>query len=91
MLNADFVNSGYEAARQLASRANASHANEFVVTTIGNDVPNTINPLGKINPARTIRRQERCRRALHCGLPRHLQDFHGEGAVGATGCATCDP
>jgi hypothetical protein len=56
----EFVELGYEAARKIASRVNAGNANEFAATSIGNDVRNAVNPLGKINPARVIRLQERC-------------------------------
>jgi len=60
MSDVDFVKLGYEAARQIASRINAGNANEFAATSIGNDVHNAVNPLGKINLARIIRLQERC-------------------------------
>ena len=68
MTNDDFVALGYEAARQVASRLNASNANEFAATTIANDVRNLVEPGEKINVTRLIRLQERCHLDLSCIL-----------------------
>jgi len=60
MSNDDFVKLGYEAARQIGSRVNAGNANEFAASSINNEVRRIVDPLGKINPAKIIRLQERC-------------------------------
>jgi hypothetical protein len=61
MSNEEYVDLGYEAASNIASRVNAGNASDFAAKSIAADIQYAVIGIGKIDYSAICKLQDRCR------------------------------